>query len=351
MMSYITPENPLGTNGFAFVEFSSLDKGLLKQQFLQMGFHEVAHHQNKDIVLLQQGEIQFLLNHQPGEQASEFSQQHGSSAVAMGFFVENPENAQKAAVEKGAKPAPDNRSYKIPAIAGVGGSVIYFIDANKKNNFFEKEFGFTKTNLNLDKGHGLTYIDHLTHNVKQGKMDVWADFYEKIFNFKEIRNFNIQGQMTGLLSRALMSPCKKIRIPINESLDNQSQIEEFIEEFQGEGIQHIALGTDDIYASISGLRQAGIDFLKTPDVYYQMIADRLPWHDENTEKLKDLQILIDGSKDKDSGLLLQIFTENMLGPVFFEIIQRKGDEGFGEGNFQALFEAIEREQIQRGKLS
>jgi 4-hydroxyphenylpyruvate dioxygenase len=268
----------------------------------------------------------------------------------MGFRVADAEFSKDHALKLGAIDAPDNKSLNLSAIQGVGSSIIYFINDAELTQFFEAEFDFIAGIDPKPFGTGLTYIDHLTHNVKRGHMDEWAGFYERIFNFKEIRYFNIKGKMTGLLSRAMTSPCGKIRIPINESSDDKSQIEEFITTFNGEGIQHIALGTDDIYHSVDVMSRNGIDFLNTPDVYFDMLQQRLPWHKENPEKLRELKILIDGDKTPDNGLLLQIFTENMLGPVFFEIIQRKGNEGFGEGNFQALFEAIERDQMQRGKL-
>jgi 4-hydroxyphenylpyruvate dioxygenase len=197
---------------------------------------------------------------------------------------------------------------------------------------------------------GLLHIDHLTHNVMRGNMDKWAGFYEKLFNFREIRYFDIEGKKTGLLSRAMTSPCGKIRIPINESQDDKSQIEEYLREYRGEGIQHIALGTSDILRTVDVLREQGVQFQDTPDTYYEGVDKRVGRHGENIEELSKRRVLIDGNPEKGEGLLLQIFTQNVIGPIFFEIIQRKGNDGFGEGNFKALFESIELDQMRRGVL-
>lgn len=345
-----TQENPVGTNGFAFVEFASKEPKKLEQDFLKLGFAEVARHKDHAIKLFRQNEINFLLNESLNSYAVDFSAKHGAAAIGMGWRVHNAEFAKQHAIKMGAKAISAKNSLDLPMIEGVGGSLLYFIDDAKLKPFFEEEFIYHDAKNSHPVGAGLSLIDHLTHNVHQGQMDVWANFYEKIFNFHQIKYFHIEGKMTGLESRAMTSPCGKIRIPINESKDNKSQIVEFIEEFKGEGIQHIALSTADIYQSVTMLRKNGIQFLATPDSYFDMISARLPWQHEDKEKLKALKILIDGEKTPDKGLLLQIFTENMLGPVFFEIIQRKGNEGFGEGNFQALFEAIERDQMLRGKL-
>lgn len=345
-----TQENPVGTNGFAFVEFASKEPKKLEQDFLKLGFVEVARHKTHAIKLFRQGEINFLLNESLHSYASDFASHHGAAAVGMGWRVDDAEFAKRHAIKMGAIEPEAKNLLNLPMLEGVGKSLLYFIDDAKHNQFFEEEFIYSDDKNRHPVGAGLCLIDHLTHNVHQGQMDVWANFYEKLFNFHQIKYFHIEGKMTGLESRAMTSPCGKIRIPINESRDNKSQIVEFIEEFKGEGIQHIALSTKDIYQSVAMLRKNGIQFLATPDSYFEMIQNRLPWQQENIDKLKALKILIDGEKTPDKGLLLQIFTENMLGPVFFEIIQRKGNEGFGEGNFQALFEAIERDQILRGKL-
>ena len=342
-------ENPCGLNGFAFLEFSGPDKAFLHKQFTEMGFKQIARHTTEDITLFQQGEIQFIVNAAKNCQAQEHSLTHGAGACAMGFRVHDANKAYAYALKKGAKPFQDcqHASHDLRAIQAIGGSVIYFVD--------EKETPFTKhwettSSSETTKDCGLTLIDHLTHNVYRGNMDKWADFYASIFNFREIRYFNIVGQMTGLISRALASPCGKIKIPLNESKDDKSQIEEFLHEFRGEGIQHIALATNDIYYSVNTLRKQGACFLDVPDTYYDMVDSRVPWHQEPLAQLKEERILMDGEKDPQLGLLLQIFTENIFGPVFFEIIQRRGNQGFGEGNFQALFEAIERDQIKRGTL-
>ena len=341
--------NPCGLNGFAFLEFSAPDKTLIEHHFQALGFQAVAQHRQHDITRYEQGQIQFILNHAPRHQAEEHAQTHGAGACAMGFWVDDVDLAFQEAVHRGATPFIETGDVQhgLPAIQAIGGSVIYFVDASHKP--FQNEWNI-KPIAPLVQSTGLKQIDHLTHNVYRGNMDKWANFYESIFNFHEIRFFDIKGQATGLISRALSSPCGKIKIPLNESKDDVSQIEEFLHEYHGEGIQHIALSTETIYDTIHQLRQNGVLFLDVPDTYYDMIEQRIPWHKEPLDKLKEQRLLIDGEQDPASGLLLQLFTRNVFGPVFFEIIQRKGNQGFGEGNFTALFEAIERDQMQRGVL-
>lgn len=343
-------ENPCGLDGFAFLAFSGPNKNALHQQFIDMGFQPVGKHLEQDITLFEQGRIQFIVNSAKNCQAEQHAKTHGPGACAMGFRVENAELAYAHAINHGAKPFKDapHVNYGLPAIEAIGGSVIYFVD--KLHKPFAGQWLKQAENTPEVQATGLSHIDHLTHNVYRGNMDKWANFYESIFNFKEIRFFNIKGQMTGLVSRALASPCGKIKIPLNESKDDQSQIEEFLHEYHGEGIQHVALSTDDIYLTVHKLREHGVRFLDVPDTYYDAIGERIPWHEESLSQLQKEKILIDGEQDPKHGLLLQIFTENLFGPVFFEIIQRRGNEGFGEGNFQALFEAIERDQIKRGTL-
>ncbi len=345
-----TKDNPCGLNGFAFLEFSGPDKQRLQQQFTDLGFQHQATHDTQDIHLYQQGHIQFILNAALNGQAEAHAKLHGPGACAMGFNVEDAEHAFAHAIQQGATPFHDASlaHHGLPAIQAIGKSVIYFVDAN--HPLFAGRWKPTEASTALSHAPRLLHIDHLTHNVYRGHLDQWAQFYESIFNFKEIRFFNIVGQFTGLISRALASPCGKIKIPLNESKDDQSQIEEFLHEYHGEGIQHIALSTDNIYHSVQALRKNGVGFLNVPDTYYEGIGQRVPWHQESLDALREGRILIDGEKDPQLGLLLQIFTENALGPVFFEIIQRRGNQGFGEGNFQALFEAIERDQIKRGTL-
>ncbi|KTD49565.1 4-hydroxyphenylpyruvate dioxygenase [Legionella rubrilucens] len=348
-MKKYTEQNPCGLDGFAFLEFSSPDKTLLERQFKAMGFTAKATHKEQDITLFQQGQIQFIVNATTSSQPERHAKTHGAGACAMGFKVHDAEQAYAYAIAQGATPFVDceHAHHGLPAIEAIGGSVIYFVDDHTEP--FAGQWHLTGS-ASTQPGCGLTAIDHLTHNVYRGNMDKWAAFYEKIFNFKEIRFFNIKGQMTGLISRALGSPCGKIKIPLNESKDDQSQIEEFLHDYKGEGIQHIALNSSNIYTTVNTLRKAGVSFLDVPDTYYEMIEQRVPWHQEPVAQLRQEKILIDGDKAPAGGLLLQIFTENVFGPVFFEIIQRKGNEGFGEGNFQALFEAIERDQIRRGTL-
>lgn len=341
--------NPCGLDGFAFVEFSGPNKQAIQNQFTAMGFSLVATHHDQDIELYQQGDIQFIVNAASNCQAATHAVTHGPGACAMGFKVRDAQAAFDYALDHGAIAFDDcqHAHHGLLGIQAIGGSVIYFVD--EMHLPFATDWQVKPTAR--PEGNGLLSIDHLTHNVFRGQMDRWAEFYASIFNFQEIRFFNIKGKMTGLISRALGSPCGKIKIPLNESKDDQSQIEEFLHEYKGEGIQHIALSAQDIYKTVHSLRAQGIKFLDVPDTYYELINQRLPWHEEPVAQLNAEKILIDGDHDPKGGLLLQIFTENTFGPVFFEIIQRKGNQGFGEGNFQALFEAIERDQMKRGTLT
>lgn len=344
--------NPAGTNGFAFLEYCTPDPKKLNAQFIAMGFTPVAQHKSQDVTIFQQNDIRFFVNTTSNSRANEFATAHGPCVCAMGFRVNHAKAAYEHAIANGATPFQDeNDPYQLPAICGVGGSVIYFVDYQNDMPSYATQFNFHAHTNDACPDTGLTYIDHVTHNLRRGNMAEWADFYTRIFNFYEVRYFDIEGRMTGLKSQAMSSPCGKIRIPLNESADDVSQIEEFIHDFKGEGIQHIALGTNNIYQTVAGLQQQQIAFLETPDTYYELIEKRLPNHGEPIDELKKFRILIDGETVKSKKLLLQIFTQNMLGPVFFEIIQRKGDEGFGEGNFRALFESIELDQIRRGVLS
>lgn len=349
-------ENPMGTDGFEFVEYAAPDPELLRGLFDRMGFPEVAHHRSKDVTLHKQGDIHFIINAEADSFAQQFARDHGPSACAMAFRVDDAQAALTRAVELGATAVPGNpgpMELNIPAIEGIGGSRLYLVDRyGSRGNIYDVDFMFTENwqEKVANASVGLTYLDHLTHNVGRGNMSVWAEFYERLFNFREIRYFDIEGKMTGLFSKAMTSPCGKIRIPLNESQDDKSQIEEFLREYRGEGIQHIALGSDDIYATVDTLTENGVGLQDTIDTYFDQIDARLPGHSEPVEELRKRRILIDGAPEEGQGLLLQIFTENVIGPIFFEIIQRKGNEGFGEGNFKALFESLELDQIRRGVL-
>jgi len=349
-------DNPMGTDGFEFVEYTAPDPQLLRTLFERLGFPVVARHRSKNVTLHRQGEINFIINAEPQSLAQAFARQHGPSACAMAFRVRDAAAAFRRALELGAKPGPQSAGpmeLNIPCIEGIGGSLIYLVDLYGERSIYDVDFrpvaGGAAGGAPAEAA-GLTLIDHLTHNVGRGRMDVWAGFYQKLFNFREIRYFDIEGKHTGLLSRAMTSPCGKIRIPINESQDDKSQIEEYLREYHGEGIQHIALATGDIYRTVDVLRRHGVAFQDTPDTYYENLAVRVPGHRESLAELRTRRILIDGNPDKGEGLLLQIFTQNVIGPIFFEIIQRKGNEGFGEGNFRALFESIEQDQIRRGVI-
>jgi 4-hydroxyphenylpyruvate dioxygenase len=355
-----TWDNPMGTDGFEFIEYTAPNPELLGELFTQLGFTKVAKHRSKNVWLYRHGRINFIVNHEPDSFAQSFARVHGPSACAFAIRVRDARHAYQRALELGAKPyhgPVGPMELNIPAIKGIGDSLLYLVDRYPGNNgslsIYDVDFvPLPGANLN-PPGVGLIEVDHLTHNVYSGRMDVWAEFYEKLFNFREIRYFDIKGKKTGLTSRALTSPCGKIRIPINEPSDNKSQIAEYLDAYNGEGIQHIALTAADIYATVEQLRGAGVRFLETPDTYYQRIVERMPEHGEDIARLQRNRILIDGEgidKEHHEDKLLQIFTETVIGPIFFEIIQRKGNEGFGEGNFKALFEAIEADQIARGVL-
>jgi 4-hydroxyphenylpyruvate dioxygenase len=345
-------ENPMGTDGFEFVEYTAPDPQLLRTLFERLGFPAVARHRSKNVTLHRQGQINFIINAEAESFAQSFARAHGPSACAMAFRVRDAAQAYRRAIELGARPGPQSAGpmeLNIPCIEGIGGSLIYLVDLYGERSIYDVDFRLLSGAGAADEA-GLQLIDHLTHNVGRGRMDHWAGFYEKLFNFREIRYFDIEGQRTGLLSRAMTSPCGKIRIPINESQDDKSQIEEYLREYHGEGIQHIALASADIYRTVDVLRRHGVAFQDTPDTYYENLAQRVPGHREPLAELRQRRILIDGNPQKGEGLLLQIFTKNVIGPIFFEIIQRKGNEGFGEGNFRALFESIEQDQIRRGVI-
>lgn len=351
MTSY---ENPMQTDGFEFVEFASENPKELDQMFKNMGFTAIAKHRSKDVTLYRQGEINFILNNQPGSHAHFYARSHGPSAVAMAFRVKDAKAAHARALSLGAKDgshAVGENELKIPAILGIGESLLYLVDTYGDENIYDTDFVPFPGVDQHPQGVGLSLIDHLTHNVYQGRMDLWCDFYTRLFNFREQRYFDIKGERTGLFSRAMISPCGKIRIPINESQDNISQIAEYLKEYKGEGIQHIALLVEDINDVITKLRRADIPFQDISKTYYEVINERLPGHGLDLDTLSKNNILIDGEVDGDKkDLLLQIFTQPVIGPIFFEIIERLGHDGFGEGNFGALFESMERDQMRRGVI-
>ncbi len=348
-------DNPLGTDGFEFVEFTSPEPEALRRLFENMGFTAVARHRSKHVLHFQQGDIHFILNMDPSGQAAAFRGAHGPSINAMAFRVRDAAKALRLAVERGAKEirgAVGPMELNIPAIEGIGGSVLYLVDRYGAQGIYDVDFvpiaGVAEAAVGASAG--LQYIDHLTHNVMRGNMAIWADFYQRIFNFRQIRYFDIEGKVTGLFSKAMTSPDGKIRIPLNESQDDKSQIEEFLHHYRGEGIQHVALGTADIYRSVDTMRSRGVTFQQTPDTYYEAVDARVPGHGQNVAAMRERGILVDGAPTTGQGLLLQIFTENVIGPCFFEVIERRGNEGFGEGNFKALFESLELDQIRRGVL-
>jgi len=350
--------NPIGTDGFEFVEFTGPDPEALRTCFEAMGFTAVARHRSKDVLRFKQGDVNFILNMEPQGQPADFRGQHGPSANAMAFRVRDARHAFEEAVRRGATPVESPigpMELDIPAIEGIGGTHLYLVDRYGAQSIYDVDFRPIEGAEAAERTNavGLTYLDHLTHNVHRGRMAYWADWYERIFNFREIRHFDIEGKVTGLFSKAMTSPCGKIRIPLNESKGEAGkvdQIEEFLQRYNGEGIQHIAMGSDDLLATVDRLRERGVALQDTIDTYFDLIDKRLPGHGHDVEALRARRILIDGDPAGDQGLLLQIFSKESIGPIFFEFIQRKGNEGFGEGNFKALFESIELDQIRRGVL-
>ncbi|MBV16011.1 MAG: 4-hydroxyphenylpyruvate dioxygenase [Thalassospira sp.] len=352
----ITDKNPAGTDGFEFVEFAHEDAATLEALFTRMGYVPVAKHKTKNITVWRQGDINYILNAEPGSHAMTFVQKHGPCAPSMAWRVVDAKHAFDHAVAKGAEPyVADDKTLDVPAIVGIGGSIIYFIDTyDETGSAYDAEFDWLGDRDPKPEGVGFYYLDHLTHNVYRGNMDKWWDFYRDLFGFTQIHFFDIAGKITGLVSRAITSPCGKIRIPLNESTDDKSQIEEYLKKYKGEGIQHIAVGTDGIYDATDKLAANELKFMPgPPETYYEKSHERVHGHDEPIERMKQHGILIDGEGVIDGGMtkiLLQIFSKTVIGPIFFEFIQRKGDEGFGEGNFRALFESIEEDQIRRGVL-
>lgn len=347
----ITEENPAGTDGFEFVEFAHPNPQELRDLFTKMGYTHVANHKRKNIELWQQGDVTYLINAEPGSHPAQFIQEHGPCASSMGWRVADAEHAFKHALSKGATPFEGvEKTMDVPAIVGIGGSLIYFIDKYYDDSPYNEEFDWV-SEANPG-GVGFYYLDHLTHNVFKGNMDTWFRFYSDIFNFKQIRFFDIEGKFSGLLSRALTSPCGRIRIPINEDRGETGQIVNYLKKYNGEGIQHIAVGTEDIYESVDAISERGIKFMPgPPNSYYDLSIERVQGHDEPLERMRKHGILIDGEGVVDGAetkILLQIFSKTVVGPIFFEFIQRKGDDGFGEGNFKALFESIEAEEIAKG---
>jgi 4-hydroxyphenylpyruvate dioxygenase len=354
----ISADNPMGTDGFEFVEYAHPEPAKLHALFKLMGFAPVARHRTRKITVYRQGDVNYIVNEEPGSHGFEFVAAHGPSAPSMAFRVVDAKRAFERALALGAEAADATATEKtldVPAIKGIGGSLLYFVDRyGAKGSPYDTEFEWLGPRDPRPAGAGLYYIDHLTHNVHRGRMNVWAGFYERLFNFRQIRFFDIEGRASGLFSRALTSPDGKIRIPINEDAGDSGQIEEYLAIYRGEGIQHIACGARDIYSTVEGLRAAGLPFMPSPpDTYFEKIDTRLPGHGEDVTRLRRNGILIDGEGVIDGGhtkVLLQIFSANAIGPIFFEFIQRKGDDGFGEGNFKALFESIEEDQIRRGVL-
>lgn len=350
-------ENPMGLDGFEFVEFSALERDVLEPTFATMGFSLVAKHKTKDVDLWRQGKINFVINYEPASPAFYYAEEHGPSACGMAFRVRDAAAAYQRALDLGAQPIDipcGPMELKMPAIRGIGGAILYLIDRYEDGtSIYDIDFQFLDGVPRHPEGCGFELIDHLTHNVYRGRMDYWANYYEKLFNFREIRFFDIKGEYTGLKSKAMTAPDGKIRIPLNEEgrAGGEGQIEEFLMKYNGEGIQHIAFSCNDLLGCWDKLKARGVPFMTAPpETYYAMLEERLPGHGEPVNELQSRGILLDGSTEGEPRLLLQIFSQTLIGPIFFEFIQRKEDDGFGEGNFQALFESIERDQMARGAV-
>ena len=361
-----TWDNPRGPGGFRLIESAAPAPKAMGELLERRGFTAGAKHRRKNVTLYRQGEINFIINAEPDSFAQRFARLHGPSICAIAFRVRDAKAAYERAIGLGAWGYAGHANpgeLNIPAIKGIGDSIIYFIDRWRGKDgatdgeignigFYDVDFeplpGVHGAAAIHPEGYGLTVIDHLTHNVHKGRMDEWAGFYERLFNFREVRYFDIEGQATGVKSKAMTSPCGKIRIPINEEgNDKKGQIQEYLDSYHGEGVQHIALASKDIYHAVDQLGMAGVKLLDTSDTYYELLPKRIPGLKEPIGELQSRNILVDGRQGE---LLLQIFSENQLGPIFFEFIQRKGNEGFGEGNFKALFETMELDQIRRGTL-
>jgi 4-hydroxyphenylpyruvate dioxygenase len=356
-MQVTTFDNPMGIDGFEFVEFAAPagQAEALHAQFRALGFSAVMRHRSRPITLYRQGGVNFLVNEDPDSFAADFAAQHGPCACGFAIRFRHPSaEVEQAVLRNGGEAVthkPSSRAVAAPVVKGIGDCMLYLVDRyGAAGSIYDDAFMPIAGVEQHPAGFGLTFIDHLTHNLYFGNMQKWSDYYERLFNFREIRYFDIKGAKTGLVSKAMTAPDGIVRIPLNESSDPKSQINEYLDAYHGEGIQHIACFTDDIYASVEAMRAAGVAFLETPDTYFDVIDLRIPQHGEDVERLRRNKILIDADPDTKTRKLLQIFTQNSIGPIFFEIIQRKGNEGFGEGNFQALFESIERDQIKRGVL-
>ena len=350
-------ENPLGVDGFEFVEFTGPEPEAMISRLELMGFTPTHVNPANGVVRLKQGDITMLVHRTPAGQAADFAKDHGPSANGMAFRVADAKAAYEGALARGARKAEGVNGGALAGdypyvLQGIGGSLLYVVDQYGETGSLYDAWDEIEGWEEAERKNsmGLEILDHLTHNVRRGEMRTWSGFYSSVFNFEEQKYFDIKGKATGLFSQAMIAPDRAIRIPLNESQDENSQIEEFIRRYNGEGIQHIALSTNDIYETVRQLRANGVDFMSTPDTYYAKVDTRVAGHGESLKDLRDLNILIDGAPG-DDGILLQIFTNTVIGPIFFEIIQRKGNQGFGEGNFKALFESIEEDQIRRGVIS
>lgn len=341
-----THDNPVETKGFALVEFAAREADGLAALFDTLGFVRVGRHREADIALYRQGGVTLLLNIDAEGPAAAFRDAHGPGVWSVGFGVGDADRALSRALTHGAARADASPLGSMPAIAGIGGTRLCFVDVAGEASLaalFEP-VAVQPANAEI----GVAEIDHVAFNLRRGAAASWATLFEQALGFRRVRYFHIAGKQTGLNLLAMASPCGKIRIPLNEAREDASQIEDFINEFRGEGVQHMGFGVADILGAVETLRGRGLRFQTTEDAYYEALPNRAMGHSEDVERLRRTGVLLDG--DAENGHLLQIFSANVVGPMFFELIQRKGAEGFGEGNITALFEAVEAAQIKLGAL-
>ncbi len=344
-------ENPLGLRGIEFIQFTALKPEHVHRTLKSLGFSRLMERADRTQFYYQQHDIHVLVDHAESGFERAFAEQHGPSICAMGWRFEDPDAAYKEALRRGARAfEPGNigaPSLKFPAIYGIGDSILYFLGSGDIPSLLEGQ-GFAMMAMpERVPSKGFLRIDHLTNNVYKNTMSYWADFYKNIFGFVEVRYFDIKGEKTGLTSYALRSPDGSFSIPINEGNESKSQIEEYLRDYRGPGVQHLALLSDDLLTSVEQLAGTGIETLDIMPEYYEEAFRRVPDVTEDRERIKTLQVLVDGDPE---GYLLQIFTQNLFGPIFIEMIQRKNHHAFGEGNFTALFQSIERDQERRGVL-
>lgn len=346
----------LGIRGIDHIEFAVSNLEAASQLYTRLGFEKIASREISQrqlkTFLFGQGKIRVMVTQSAlkTDPVAQYVQLHGDGVMAIGFSCDNAVTALELTVSRGAdlhaSPKRIEREFgtvEKASIKAMGDVALTFI--HRTGELFDE--GFDNPVSYDPTGFGLQKIDHITINVEKGKMKSWAQFFEKVLGLKNTRFFDIHTEKTGLYSFVMESPDGCVKMPINEPTEDASQIQEFLNINHGPGVQHIALSTVSLIDSLNALRRSGVLFLEVPDTYYDAVPKRVPDLREDLSQLQSLGILADGDS---KGYLLQIFSQNLVGPFFYEFIQREGNDGFGEGNFRALFEAIERDQIRRGIL-